>query len=163
MAACTPIPVLNLICDAVGAVIEAGYQGIAAFEGAKAAVETISAVTAQRKEQAELVMAVENQEEAARLAVESEQFQVKADEESGKAAFEESDSEATKVDAGEAQLLGDEKIEQSEEEEALAAFDVEVRKSCCIWMYTSWALLLIRFTFPSYLESIRAVCQSSPR
>jgi len=125
MAACTPIPFLNLLCEAFGVVIETGYQGIAAFEGAKAAVETISAATAQRKEYAELILAVEKQEEAARLAIEAEQFQVGADEESGRAAFEETGSEAMRVEAGEEELLGDEKLEESEKEEALAAFDEE--------------------------------------
>ena len=127
MAACTPFPILNVVCDVVGSIIEAGYQGVAAFEGAKAAVETISAVTAQRKEHAELIIAVEEQEEAARRSFEAEEFQVKAEEEIGKAAFEESDSVALGVEAGEAKVLGEELVRQSEEEEALAALDEEVR------------------------------------
>ncbi len=52
MAACSPIPLLDLFCEAVGAVIETGYQGIAAFEGAKSAAESLSAAVAQRKEYA---------------------------------------------------------------------------------------------------------------
>lgn len=32
MVACAPIPVLNFVCEAVGSIVEAGYQGIAAFE-----------------------------------------------------------------------------------------------------------------------------------
>jgi len=125
MAACSPIPLLDLFCEAVGAVIETGYQGIAAFEGAKSAAESLAAAVAQRKEHAELVLAVEKQEEATRLAVEAERFQVDADEEGGRAALEETESEALEVEAGEAQLLGEEKMEESQEEELLAAIDEE--------------------------------------
>jgi len=125
MVACSPIPIINIFCDAVGAIIESGYQGIAAFEGAKSAIETISAVTAQRKEHAELILAIEKQEEATRFAFEAEQFQGLADEESGKAALEEGESETAIVAAGEAQLLGEEKLGESEREEALAVFDEE--------------------------------------
>lgn len=125
MATCAPIPFLDLLCEALGAVIETGYQGIAAFRGAKSAAETFSAATAQRKEYAELIIAVEKQEEAARLAMEAEQFQVRADEEGARAVVEESDSEALRVEAGEEELIGDEKLKESEEEEALAVFDEE--------------------------------------
>ncbi|KAL7541212.1 hypothetical protein ACHAXR_010723 [Thalassiosira sp. AJA248-18] len=125
MIACAPIPILNFFCEAIGSVIETGYQGFAAFEGAKSAVETISAVSAQRKEHAELILAIEKQEEAARLAFEAEEFQGLANEESGKALVEEGESEAAGVEAGEAQLLGEELVEKSEEEEALAVFDEE--------------------------------------
>ena len=53
MAACEPIPGLNIVCEAVGSVVEVGYQSIAAVEGAKAAVETIQGVTAAQKGRAE--------------------------------------------------------------------------------------------------------------
>ncbi|KAL9188220.1 hypothetical protein ACHAXT_006598 [Thalassiosira profunda] len=125
MAACAPIPILNIFCEALGGVIETGYQGIAAVEGAKSAVETISAAAAQRKEHAELVLAVEKQEEAARLGVEAEHFQTMADEEIAKAIVEEGESDAAIAEAGESELLGEERLEESEREEALAALDEE--------------------------------------
>ena len=128
MVACSPIPIINIFCDAVGAIIESGYQGIAAFEGAKSAIETISAVTAQRKEHAELLLAIEKQGEATRFAFEAEQFQGLADEESGKAALEEGESETARVEAGEAHMFGEEMLGESEREEALAAFDEEVTR-----------------------------------
>lgn len=151
MAACAPIPILNIFCEALGSVIETGYQGkpsvrrcrlsctelidcntacregIAAVEGAKSAVETISAAAAQRKEHAELVLAVEKQEEAARLGVEAKHFQTLADEEIAKAIVEEGESDAAIAEAGESELLGEERLEESEREEALAALDEEVR------------------------------------
>ncbi|KAL7547257.1 hypothetical protein ACHAWF_010579 [Thalassiosira exigua] len=125
MAACMPIPFLNFVCEAVGTMIEAGYQGVAAFRGAKAAVETISAVAAQGKERSEWVLAAEQEEEAARLALEAERFQLLSEEESGKAAAEEGEISAAQVGAGETQLLGETKFDESEKEEALAAFDEE--------------------------------------
>mmetsp|Transcript_13527 Transcript_13527/g.29050 ORF Transcript_13527/g.29050 Transcript_13527/m.29050 type:complete len:746 (+) Transcript_13527:361-2598(+) len=125
IAACTPIPFLNFVCDAIGAIIESGYQSIAAFEGAKSAIETISAVTAQRKEHAELVVAIEKEEEAARLVFEAEKFQGLANEENGKSAVEEAEGDAAGLEAGEAQLLSEEKAVASEREEALATLDEE--------------------------------------
>ena len=129
MVACAPIPFLDFFCEAVGAVIESGYQGIAAFEGAKSAIESLSAVVLHRKEQAELALAFEEQGEAARLALEAEKFQVLAEEEGGRAAAEEAEGEASGAAAGEAQLLGEGELEASEEEEALAVLDEEVRIS----------------------------------
>ena len=146
MAACSPIPLLDLFCEAVGAVIETGYQGIAAFEGAKSAAESLAAAVAQRKEHAELVLAVEKQEEATRLAVEAERFQVEADEEGGRAALEETESEALEVEAGEAQLLGEEKMEESQEEELLAAIDEEVKLDRIHKLGTFLTLFLIVVT-----------------
>lgn len=90
-------------------------------------METISAVTAQRKEHAEIIIALEKQEEAARLAMEGEEFQGLAEEESGKAVLEEGESDASGVEAGESQVLGEEKLKESEEKEALATLDEEVR------------------------------------
>lgn len=66
VAACTPIPFLNFFCEALGAITETALQGRAAFEGAKTALESLSAASAQRKETAELAIALEKQEEAAR-------------------------------------------------------------------------------------------------
>lgn len=129
MAACAPIPLLNVFCEAFGSIIETGYQSVAALEGAKSAIETMSAVTAQRKEHAELIIAIEKQGEAARLTVQAEEFQALSEEEAGKAALEEGESEAAAVEVGEAQLLGEEKLEESEKEEALAALDEEVRNT----------------------------------
>lgn len=128
MAACTPIPVLNVFCDAVGLVIESGYQSVAAIKGAKAGVEAISAGAAQRKEHAELVLAMEQQEETARFASEAEELQVKADGEASKATIDESGSDIMRGEAGEADMLVEEKLAQSEKEEALATFDEEVRR-----------------------------------
>ena len=90
-------------------------------------METISAAAAQRKEHAELVLAVEKQEEAARLGIEAEHFQTLADEEIAKAIVEEGESDAAIAEAGESELLGEERLEESEREEALAALDEEVR------------------------------------
>ena len=66
VAACTAIPFLNLLCEAFGAITETGFQVTAAFEGAKSALESLSAASARRKEHAELLIALEKQEEAAR-------------------------------------------------------------------------------------------------
>ena len=66
VAACTPIPFLNFVCEAIGAISETALQGRAAFVGAKTAVESLAAAAAQRKENAELAIALEKQEEAAR-------------------------------------------------------------------------------------------------
>jgi len=66
VAACTPIPLFNFVCEAFGAITEMALQGRAAAEGAKAAIESLSAASAQRKETAELAIALEEQEDAAR-------------------------------------------------------------------------------------------------
>lgn len=123
MAACTPIPILDIICDAAGAIIEVPLQGIAGFEGAKAAVESISAANAQKKENAELILAAKQQEEATRFATEAGEFQTKAEEEGGKASIEESDSDALGVEAEESEVLGEDKLEESKSEETLAVVD----------------------------------------
>lgn len=123
MAACTPIPILDIFCDAVGAIIEVPLQGVATLEGAKAAFESIKAANAQKEENEELILAAKQQEEATRLAAEAEEFQTKAEEEGGKASIEESDSDALRVEGEEAEVLGEEKLEESKSEEALAVFD----------------------------------------
>lgn len=66
VAACTPIPFINVLCEALGAISETALQGRAAFVGAKTAIESLAAASAQRKENAELAIALEKQEEAAR-------------------------------------------------------------------------------------------------
>ena len=66
VVACTPFPLLNFFCDAVGAISEIALQGRAAFEGVKTAVESYAAASAQRKENAKLAIALEKHEEAAR-------------------------------------------------------------------------------------------------
>ncbi len=66
VAACTPIPFINVICDAFGAISETALQGRAAFVGAKTAIESLAAASAQREENAELAIALEKQGEAAR-------------------------------------------------------------------------------------------------
>lgn len=127
MATCTPIPLLDFFCDGIGAIIESGYQGMAALEGAKAAVESISAVAAQSKERAQMALAIEKEEEAARLAAKAGEFQGLADEESGNAALEEAEGRVAGADAEKDQLLGEEKSDASDREEALTAVDEEVR------------------------------------
>jgi hypothetical protein len=128
MAACAPIPVLNLVCEAVGSIVEVGYQSIAAFEGAKAAVDGVSAAMARGRERTELVLAVEKREEAARLALEAERLQFEADEAGAMAAADEYRSEAMAVEAREEEALGEERLEESEREEALAVVLEEVRR-----------------------------------
>ena len=123
MAACTPIPILDIFCDAVGAIIEVPLQGVATLEGAKAALESISAAGARKKENAELILAAKQQEEATRLATEAGEFQTKAEEEGGKASIEESDSDALRVEAEEAEVFGEDKLEESKSEETLAAVE----------------------------------------
>lgn len=66
VAACTPIPFLNVFCEALGAISETALQGRAAFVGAKTAIESLAAASAQRKENAELAIVLKKQEEAAR-------------------------------------------------------------------------------------------------
>jgi hypothetical protein len=127
MAACAPIPVLNLLCEAVGSIAEVGYQSIAAFEGAKAAVDGVSAALARGRERTELVLAVEKREEAARLALEAERLQIEAEEEGAMAAADEYRSEAMAVEAREEEALGEERLEESEREEALVVVLEEVR------------------------------------
>ncbi|KAL3826791.1 hypothetical protein ACHAXA_000617 [Cyclostephanos tholiformis] len=120
MAACAPMPVLNLMCEAIGSVVEIGYQSIAALEGAKAAVESISATIARGEERAELALAAEEREDAARLAVEAERLRIEADDESAVAVADEYRAELMAVEAGEEEALGEEKLEESEREVALA-------------------------------------------
>jgi hypothetical protein len=66
VAACTPIPFFNFVCEAIGAITETALQGWAAFEGAKTALESLSAASAEQKKDAELAVASEKQDEAAR-------------------------------------------------------------------------------------------------
>ena len=90
MAACTPIPIFDIfLCDAAGAIIEVPLQSVASFDGAKAAVESISAARAKKKENAELILAAKQHEEAARFATEAGEFHTKAEEEGGKASSSE--------------------------------------------------------------------------
>jgi hypothetical protein len=128
MAACAPIPVINLVCEAVGSIVEVGYQAVAAFEGAKAAVDGVSAAVARGKERSELVLAAEKREEAARLALEAERLRIEADEEGAMAAAEEYRADALSVEAREGEALGEERLEASEREEALAVILEEVRR-----------------------------------
>lgn len=121
------IPLLNIICDIGGAITEAGYQTVAAIEGAKSAVESIAAASAQGKERAQLVLAAEKYEEAGLDVAKAEEFQAIAGEDSEMAAMESEESIAMKGEGEQAQLFGDEKAEDSKREEALAAFDEEVR------------------------------------
>lgn len=126
MAACAPIPGLNIVCEAVGSVVEVGYQSIAAVEGAKAAVETIQGVTAAQKGRAEMILALRGHEEETRLVLEAQQFQLKADEEGSNAITEQAESEALIGEAKESELMGNERAQQSEKDEAMAAIDKEV-------------------------------------
>lgn len=126
MAACAPIPGLNIVCEAVGSVVEVGYQSIAAVEGAKAAVETIQGVTAAQKGRAEMILALRGHEEETRLVLEAQQFQLKADEEGSNAITEQAESEALIVEAKESEMMGNERAQQSEKDEAMAAIDKEV-------------------------------------
>ena len=126
MAACAPIPGLNIVCEAVGSVVEVGYQSIAAVEGAKAAVETIQGVTAAQKGRAEMILALRGHEEETRLVLEAQQFQLKADEEGSNAITEQAESEALIVEAKESEMMGNERAQQSEKDEAVAAIDEEV-------------------------------------
>ena len=126
MAACAPIPGLNIVCEAVGSVVEVGYQSIAAVEGAKAAVETIQGVTAAHKGRAEMILALKGHEDVTRLVLEAEQFQLKADEEGSNALAEQAESETMIAEAKETELMGEERAQQSEKDEAVAAVDEEV-------------------------------------
>lgn len=126
MAACAPIPGLNIVCEAVGSIVEVGYQSIAAVEGAKAAVETIQGVTAAQRGRAEMILAARGHEEEARLALEAEQLQIKADEEGANASSEQAESEAMIAEAKESEIMSNEKAHQSQEDEAMATVDEEV-------------------------------------
>lgn len=130
MASCAPIPLIDFFCEAVGAAIESGYQAVAAFDGTKVAVETISAGSAQRKGQKAIALAMEKQEEASRLSLEAEEYEGLYEEESEKIATEEAESETLSVRAGDAHLLSEEKMRESEKEETLAALDEGVGAIC---------------------------------
>ena len=127
MAACAPVPVLDLLCEAIGSDVEVGYQSIAAFEGAKAAAESISAGIARGEERAELALVVEKRKEASTLAMEAERLRVVADDEAAMAVGDGYRAELMGVEAGEEEALGEEKLEESEREEASAVVLEEVR------------------------------------
>ena len=129
MAACLPVPLLDIFCEALGTIIESGAQGLSLFEGAKSGIETLSAAAAQRKERVKLAAALEEHEEEARLAAEAEKYQSLAGEEGARATAEEGEADAAAVEAGEEERIGEERSAESEREEALAAVDQEVRKS----------------------------------
>ncbi len=144
MAACAPIPGLNIVCEAVGSIVEVGYQSIAAIEGAKAAVETIQGVTAAQNGRAEMILAARGHEEEARWVFEADQFQMKADKEGANASSEQAESEAMIAEAEESELMGKEKAHQSEEDEAMAAADEEVscyNRSCGLHAFTNLMLM----------------------
>jgi hypothetical protein len=121
MAACAPIPLINAVCEAIGSAVEVGYQSVAAVEGAKAAIDSISAAAARGRERAELILATEKREEAERLAIEAEELQVQADEEGVQATIDEGHATDMDVTAGEETALGEEELEASEQEKAMAA------------------------------------------
>lgn len=126
MAACAPIPGLNIVCEAVGSIVEVGYQSIAAVEGAKAAVETIQGVTAAQRGRAEMILAAKGHEEEGRLALEAQQLQIKADEEGANASSEQAESETMIAEAKESRIVGNEKAHQSQEDAAMATVNEEV-------------------------------------
>jgi hypothetical protein len=121
MAACAPIPLLNVVCEAIGSAVEVGYQSVAAVEGAKAAIDSISAAAARGRERAEFILAMEKREEAERLAIEAEELQVLADEEGVQATIDEGHATDMDVTAGEETALGEEELEASEQEKVMAA------------------------------------------
>ena len=121
MTACAPIPLINAVCEAIGSAVEVGYQSVAAVEGAKAAIDSISAAAARGRERAELILATEKREEAERLAIEAEELQVQADEEGVQATIDEGHATDMDVTAGEETALGEEELEASEQEKAMAA------------------------------------------
>jgi hypothetical protein len=121
MAACAPIPLINAVCEAIGSAVEVGYQSVAAVEGAKAAIDSISAAAARGRERAELILATEKREEAERLAIEAEELQVQADEEGVQATIDEGYATDMDVTAGEETALGEEELEASEQEKTMAA------------------------------------------
>lgn len=126
MAACAPIPLLNAVCEAIGSVVEVGYQSVAAVEGVKAAVDSIAAATARGRERAELLLATEKREEAGRLAFEAERLQVQANEMSAQAVADERRAVDIDIEAEEANVLGEERWRESEREGVLAtAFEEE--------------------------------------
>lgn len=148
MAACAPVPGLNFICEAIGSIVEVGYQSVAAIEGAKAGIETIQGVTAAQKGRAEMVLAMRAHEEEARLAIEAEQLQIKADEESAIASKEQAQSKVMNAEANEAELAGNEKAHQSEEDETMAEIDKKV--SCD----NTWLMLTLRYFCILHLHSL---------
>lgn len=121
MAACAPIPLINAVCEAIGSAVEVGYQSVAAVEGAKAAIDSISAAAARGRERAEFILATEKREEAERLAIEAEELQVQADEEGVQATIDEGHATDMDVTAGEETAMGEEELEASEQEKATAA------------------------------------------
>ena len=153
MAACAPIPLINLVCEAVGSIVEVGYQSVAAFEGARAAVDGVSAAMARGRERSELILAAEEREEAARLALEAERLQVEADEAGAMAAADEYRSEAMAVEAREEEALGEERLGESEREEALAVVLEEVRRHRTLGFKRdseSSLLVIVTFLFPFF-------------
>lgn len=156
MAACAPIPGLNFICEAVGSIVEVGYQSVAAIEGAKAGIETIQGVTAAQKGRAEMVLAMKAHEEEARMALEAEQSQIKADEESANALKEAAESKVMNAEANEAELAGNEKAHQSEEDEAVAVVNEEVSYD------NAWMMLCCRlfaYCICIHLSLLWCACQ----
>ena len=123
--ACAPIPFLDVFCETLGSIVEIGYQSVAALEGAKAAIESISAVTAQRKEQAEIGLAMAKHEEAAASTLQAEELQGIAEEKLSQAALESQESVAAAAESKEASLLEEKKLKDSQEEEAMALLDEE--------------------------------------
>ena len=120
MAVCAPIPLINAVCEAIGSAVEVGYQSVAAVEGAKAAIDSISAAAARGRERAEFILATEKREEAERLAIEAEELQVQADEEGVQATIDEGHATDMDVTAGEETAMGEEELEASEQEKATA-------------------------------------------
>ena len=128
MVACTPIPFLDIFCDIVGGAAETVFQGKAAIEGAKSAVESIIAASAHGKERTNLLIAVEKHEEAAGDTAKAEEYESMSRENIEKAKVEEEASEAMRSEGGEAEVLGEEKKEESEREESMAALEEEVKQ-----------------------------------
>ena len=125
MVACAPIPVLDVFCETLGVIAEVGFQSVAALEGAKAAIESMSAVTAHRKEQAEIALAIAKHEEAAASTLQAEEIQGFAEEKLSQAALESHESVEAAAESEEVSLLGEKKLKDSQEEEAMALLDEE--------------------------------------
>jgi len=126
VASCTPIPFLNFVCEAFGAISETAFTGRAAFVGAKAALESLSAASAQRKENAELAIALEKREEAARFAAKGREYQSMAEEEGAKASEEVAEADRLKVDMEESEFLVQSDKDEALKDEALAALDEDM-------------------------------------
>mmetsp|Transcript_14772 Transcript_14772/g.29107 ORF Transcript_14772/g.29107 Transcript_14772/m.29107 type:complete len:566 (-) Transcript_14772:2-1699(-) len=123
VAACTAIPFINVVCDAFGAITEAGIQTIAAYEGAKAAVESVSAAVAEGKGRAQIALALEKHDEAASAASEADKYQSLASAEQQKADAEVVESNAAKAEAEVMHTKVGELEEESEKNQAMAKID----------------------------------------